>query len=116
MPRKTRETGLSVAVVSSGRTKIDRAGSRATAALLPPRNILSAVVPPRGFRVGVVERGVLRGRAQEWNISEDELEEMVEAGVLSEKVARGCRDRLIGSASLSLVLVAMPDRGSKGEG
>lgn len=40
----------------------------------------------RGFRVGVVERGPLLGREQEWNISEAELEEMVEAGVLSEEV------------------------------
>lgn len=44
------------------------------------------VVFSRGFRVGVVERGVLRGREQEWNISEAELEEMVEAGVLSKEV------------------------------
>lgn len=40
----------------------------------------------RGFRVGVVERGGLQGREQEWNISEAELEEMVEAEVLSKEV------------------------------
>ncbi|CAN0437192.1 unnamed protein product, partial [Hapterophycus canaliculatus] len=40
----------------------------------------------RGFRVGVVERGPLLGREQEWNISEAELEEMVEAKVLSKEV------------------------------
>ncbi|CAN0355706.1 unnamed protein product, partial [Scytosiphon promiscuus] len=39
----------------------------------------------RGFRVGVVERGPLLGREQEWNISEAELEEMVEAEVLSKE-------------------------------
>lgn len=39
--------------------------------------------------MGVVERGALRGREQEWNISEAELEEMVEADVLS-KQARTC--------------------------
>ena len=40
----------------------------------------------RGFRVGVIERGPLLGREQEWNISEAELEEMVEANVLSKEV------------------------------
>ncbi|CAN0368114.1 unnamed protein product, partial [Laminaria digitata] len=39
----------------------------------------------RGFKVGVVERGPLLGREQEWNISEAELEEMVEANVLSKE-------------------------------
>lgn len=36
--------------------------------------------------MGVVERGPLLGREQEWNISEAELEEMVEAKVLSKEV------------------------------
>eukprot|EP00903_Cladosiphon_okamuranus_P012374 g11597.t3 len=44
----------------------------------------------RGFRVGVVERGPLLGREQEWNISEAELEEMVEANVLSKEDAEEC--------------------------
>ena len=44
------------------------------------------LVLARGFRVGVVERGPLLGREQEWNISEAELEEMVEAKVLSKEV------------------------------
>ncbi len=47
---------------------------------------LSLLVAERGFRVGVVERGPLLGREQEWNISEAELEEMVEAEVLSQEV------------------------------
>ena len=38
--------------------------------------------------MGVVERGPLRGREQEWNISEAELEEMVEVGVLSEQASQ----------------------------
>ena len=41
----------------------------------------------RGFKVGVVERGPLLGREQEWNISEAELEEMVEANVLSKEAS-----------------------------
>eukprot|EP00271_Cylindrocystis_brebissonii_P005231 TRINITY_DN17188_c0_g1_i1.p1 TRINITY_DN17188_c0_g1~~TRINITY_DN17188_c0_g1_i1.p1 ORF type:complete len:622 (+),score=96.60 TRINITY_DN17188_c0_g1_i1:241-1866(+) len=36
-----------------------------------------------GKKVAVVERGVLRGRSQEWNISRKELQELVHAGVLS---------------------------------
>ncbi|PRW45123.1 fad dependent oxidoreductase [Chlorella sorokiniana] len=39
----------------------------------------------RGLRVAVVERGPLAGRAQEWNISKKEVEELVELGVLSQQ-------------------------------
>ncbi|XP_014502806.1 uncharacterized protein LOC106763127 [Vigna radiata var. radiata] len=36
----------------------------------------------RGLRVAIVERNVLKGREQEWNISRKELLELVEVGVL----------------------------------
>lgn len=39
----------------------------------------------KGFRVCVVERGPLKGRTQEWNISRKEMMELVEEGVLSEE-------------------------------
>ncbi|KAI7837968.1 hypothetical protein COHA_008271 [Chlorella ohadii] len=39
----------------------------------------------RGLRVAVVERGPLAGRAQEWNISKKEMEELVELGMLSQQ-------------------------------
>lgn len=35
---------------------------------------LACSLQKRGFRVAVVERGVLKGRKQEWNISRTELE------------------------------------------
>ncbi|CAN6701964.1 unnamed protein product [Malus baccata var. baccata] len=38
----------------------------------------------KGLRVGIVERNVLKGREQEWNISRKELMELVEIGVLLE--------------------------------
>ncbi|XP_022135885.1 uncharacterized protein LOC111007725 [Momordica charantia] len=38
----------------------------------------------KGLRVGIVERNVLKGREQEWNISRKELMELVEVGVLAE--------------------------------
>ncbi|GFQ07229.1 hypothetical protein PHJA_002867000 [Phtheirospermum japonicum] len=38
----------------------------------------------KGLRVGIVEKSVLRGREQEWNISRKELLELVEVGVLTE--------------------------------
>ncbi|WVY89894.1 hypothetical protein V8G54_035408 [Vigna mungo] len=38
----------------------------------------------RGLRVAIVERNVLKGREQEWNISRKELLEFVEVGVLEE--------------------------------
>lgn len=39
---------------------------------------VGAALAQRGWRVAVVERGPLRGRAQEWNISRRELGELVE--------------------------------------
>ncbi|CAN6574239.1 unnamed protein product [Malus baccata var. baccata] len=38
----------------------------------------------KGLRVGIVERNVLKGREQEWNISRKELMKLVEIGVLLE--------------------------------
>ncbi|MFS7980188.1 putative lycopene beta-cyclase [Helianthus anomalus] len=38
----------------------------------------------KGLRVGVVERNLLKGREQEWNISRKELLELVDVGVLTE--------------------------------
>ena len=39
----------------------------------------------KGHRVAVVEGGKLRGREQEWNISMDEIMELVELGVLTQE-------------------------------
>ena len=38
---------------------------------------LAASLQRRGLRVAIVERGPLRGREQEWNISRKELYELV---------------------------------------
>ncbi|KAK2988662.1 hypothetical protein RJ640_026089 [Escallonia rubra] len=38
----------------------------------------------KGLRVGVVERNLLKGREQDWNISRKELLELVDVGVLAE--------------------------------
>lgn len=38
---------------------------------------LAAALQLGGLRVAVVERGPLRGRAQEWNISRKEIAELV---------------------------------------
>ncbi|XP_041008513.1 uncharacterized protein LOC121252778 [Juglans microcarpa x Juglans regia] len=38
----------------------------------------------KGLRVGIVERNILKGREQEWNISRKELLELVEIGILVE--------------------------------
>lgn len=44
---------------------------------------LATALASKGIRVGIVERGILRGRDQEWNISRKELMELVDAGILS---------------------------------
>ena len=46
--------------------------------------ILAAALQQRGFKVAVIERGELKGRAQEWNISRAELAVLVEMELLSE--------------------------------
>lgn len=45
---------------------------------------LATALTIKGLRVGVVERNILKGREQEWNISRKELLELVEAGILLE--------------------------------
>ncbi|KAF0899096.1 hypothetical protein E2562_013336 [Oryza meyeriana var. granulata] len=39
----------------------------------------------KGVRVGIIERNIIKGREQEWNISRKELMEIVEVGILSEE-------------------------------
>ncbi|MEO1509612.1 MAG: FAD-binding oxidoreductase [Cyanobacteria bacterium J06633_23] len=46
--------------------------------------MLGATLAGRGWRVALLERGVLKGRSQEWNISRSELRTFVELGLLSE--------------------------------
>ncbi|MFH7244771.1 MAG: NAD(P)/FAD-dependent oxidoreductase [Spirulina sp.] len=46
--------------------------------------LLAAGLAQRGWRVALIERGTLRGRDQEWNISRREMVELVELGLLTE--------------------------------
>ncbi|GAB4859311.1 hypothetical protein Ancab_010773 [Ancistrocladus abbreviatus] len=46
---------------------------------------LAAALSAKGLQVGVVERNMLKGRAQEWNISRKELLELVKVGILVEE-------------------------------
>jgi len=46
---------------------------------------MATALQKKGFNVCVVERGPLKGRTQEWNISRKEMMELVEEGVLSEE-------------------------------
>ncbi len=47
--------------------------------------LLGAALAGKGWRVVLLERGELRGREQEWNISRRELETFVKLGLLSEE-------------------------------
>jgi lycopene cyclase CruP len=47
--------------------------------------LLGAALVRQGWRVALIERGELRGRSQEWNISRRELETFVRLGLLSEE-------------------------------
>ncbi|CAI0550909.1 unnamed protein product [Linum tenue] len=46
---------------------------------------IATALSAKGLRVGIVERNVLQGREQEWNISRKELLELVEVGVLTDE-------------------------------
>ncbi|NJO44035.1 MAG: FAD-binding oxidoreductase, partial [Cyanobacteria bacterium RU_5_0] len=46
--------------------------------------LIGTALAQRGWRVAVIERGILRGRDQEWNISRRELGVLVEMGLLTE--------------------------------
>lgn len=50
----------------------------------------AAALAARGLRVAVVERGPLRGRDQEWNISRKELLELQHVGVASREELEEC--------------------------
>ncbi|EFJ27464.1 hypothetical protein SELMODRAFT_62266, partial [Selaginella moellendorffii] len=43
----------------------------------------AAALALKGFKVAVVEKNVLRGRAQEWNISRKEIQELVDIGLIT---------------------------------
>ncbi len=45
--------------------------------------LLGAALAKQGFRVALIERGMLRGRAQEWNISRSDLDIFVELDLLT---------------------------------
>jgi lycopene cyclase CruP len=46
--------------------------------------LIGTALAKRGWRVALLERGILRGREQEWNISRKELTTFVELGLLTE--------------------------------
>ncbi len=46
--------------------------------------LIGCALTQRGWRVALIERGILRGRDQEWNISREELEVFLELDLLSE--------------------------------
>ncbi len=47
--------------------------------------LIGAALAQRGWRVALIEKGLLRGRDQEWNISRHELAVLVELELLSEE-------------------------------
>ena len=51
--------------------------------------LLGAALVQRGWQVAVIERGSLKGRAQEWNISRKELAVLTELGLLTVEELEG---------------------------
>jgi lycopene cyclase CruP len=46
--------------------------------------LLALALQQRGWKVGLIEKGILRGREQEWNISRQELDNFLELDLLTE--------------------------------
>ncbi|GMG98700.1 hypothetical protein Nepgr_000540 [Nepenthes gracilis] len=46
---------------------------------------IAAALCAKGLQIGIVERNILKGREQEWNISRKELLELVKVGILLEE-------------------------------
>ncbi|KAK9820787.1 hypothetical protein WJX74_003932 [Apatococcus lobatus] len=51
---------------------------------------LACLLQLNGFRVAIVERGPLKGRSQEWNISRAEVNELVDQGLVTQQEADEC--------------------------
>ena len=47
--------------------------------------LLGAALQQLGWRVGLIERGILKGREQEWNISRNELKTLIELDLLTQE-------------------------------
>ncbi|MGL5035519.1 MAG: FAD-binding oxidoreductase, partial [Microcystaceae cyanobacterium] len=47
--------------------------------------LIGTALQKRGWKVAVIERGILKGRSQEWNISRQELEVFLELELLTEQ-------------------------------
>ena len=46
---------------------------------------LATTLQQKGYRVAVIEKGILQGRVQEWNISRHELSSLLNLELLTEK-------------------------------
>eukprot|EP01039_Chlorochromonas_danica_P003675 gene3675-4021_t len=76
----------------------------------------AAALQRRGFRVAVVERLRVAGRAQEWNISEKELLALTREGLLSEEDLRSLISVKFNPARVGFRLESSPAAGGGGGG
>lgn len=66
--------------------------------------LVGAALAQKGWRVALIERGVLRGREQEWNVSRRELQTFVTLGLLTEaELVQAIAPNTIQPASVSWV-------------
>ncbi|XP_065873734.1 uncharacterized protein [Euphorbia lathyris] len=76
----------SVPFVSSNSDLTDKAGDKFDVVVCGGTLgiFIATALSAKGLRVCIVERNILKGREQEWNISKKELLELVEVAILSE--------------------------------
>lgn len=72
--------------------------------------LLGAALAKKGWTVALLERGALRGREQEWNISRKELETFVRMGLLSEE---GLKNAIASQYNPARISFGSGEEGSK---
>ncbi|KAF2284898.1 hypothetical protein GH714_032155 [Hevea brasiliensis] len=84
--QEPQEVVSSVPHVSSHSDLTDKAGDRFDVVVCGGTLgiFIATALSAKGLQVGIVERNILKGREQEWNISKKELLELVEVGILTE--------------------------------
>ncbi|WCJ37515.1 Lycopene beta/epsilon cyclase protein [Euphorbia peplus] len=85
-PQETQQIVSSAPMVSSNSDLTDKAGDKFDVVVCGGTLgiFIATALTAKGLRVCIVERNILKGRDQEWNISKKELLELVEVGILSE--------------------------------
>lgn len=75
---------------------------------------IACAMQVRGFRTIIVEKGVVKGRSQDWNISRAELLEFVEVGILDGKFSSSTDKSVFLAIRASMAMKSCRERCRRG--